>query len=91
MQAMLQGKAGLVYDYKFPSLAPLVAATVANGTTPYYINFDDLRFSHRVNPVHPEVMTEMAYAKQFATTIVKNLSGGGGTTTPSSPIQRLAI
>jgi hypothetical protein len=78
MQAMYQGKAGLVYDYKFPSLAPLVAATVADGTTPYYINFDDLRFSHRVNPVHPEVMTEMAYAKQFATTIVKNLSGGGG-------------
>ncbi|GAB3742220.1 hypothetical protein GCM10028816_51600 [Spirosoma lituiforme] len=78
MQAMQQGKAGLVYDYKFPSLAPLVAATVPEGTKDYYINFDDLRYSHRVNPIHPQVMTEMAYAKQFATTIVKNLAGNGG-------------
>ncbi len=78
MQAMAQGKAGLVYDYKFPSLAPLVAATVPEGTKDYYINFDDLRYSHRVNPIHPQVMTEMAYAKQFATTIVKNLAGNGG-------------
>ncbi|GAB4038302.1 type IV secretory system conjugative DNA transfer family protein [Spirosoma gilvum] len=78
MQAMQQGKAGLVYDYKFPALAQLVAATVPDSTKDYYINFDDLSYSHRVNPVHPQVMTEMAYAKQFATTIVKNLAGNGG-------------
>jgi hypothetical protein len=80
LQAMQQGKAGLVYDYKFPTFAKLVAASVAKGVTPYYINFDDLTYSHRVNPIHPQVMTEMAYAKQFATTVVKNLAGQGGDT-----------
>ena len=78
LQAMQQGKAGLVYDYKFPTFAKLVAASVAKDVTPYYINFDDLTYSHRVNPIHPQVMTEMAYARQFATTVVKNLAGQGG-------------
>jgi len=76
-QAMQQGKAGVVYDYKFPTFAKLVAASVAKDVTPYYINFDDLTYSHRVNPIHPQVMTQMAYAKQFATTVIKNLSGPG--------------
>ena len=80
LQAMQQGKAGLVYDYKFPTFAKLVAASVAKDVTPYYINFDDLTYSHRVNPIHPQVMTEMAYARQFATTVVKNLAGQGGDT-----------
>ncbi|AUD07090.1 type IV secretory system conjugative DNA transfer family protein [Spirosoma pollinicola] len=80
LQAMQQGKAGLVYDYKFPTFAKLVAASVAKGVTPFYINFDDLTYSHRVNPIHPQVMTEMAYARQFATTVVKNLAGQGGDT-----------
>ncbi len=73
VQAMQQGKAALVYDYKFPEFAKLVASHAAPGVTPYYINFDDLTRSHRVNPISPQLMNRSSYADQYARTVVYNL------------------
>jgi hypothetical protein len=73
VQAMQQGKAALVYDYKFPTFARLVASYKAQGVTPYYINFDDLTRSHRVNPIDPQLMSRSSFADQYARTVVYNL------------------
>jgi hypothetical protein len=72
VQAMQQGKAGLIYDYKFPTFARLVASS-AKGVQPFYINFDDLSRSHRVNPIAPQLMTRSSFADQYARTVVYNL------------------
>lgn len=73
VQAMQQGKAALVYDYKFPTFARLVATYKVQGVTPYYINFDDLTRSHRVNPIDPQLMNRSSFADQYARTVVYNL------------------
>ncbi len=73
VQAVQQGKAALVYDYKFPTFARLVASHTAKGVTPYYINFDDLSRSHRVNPIDPHLMNRSSFADQYARTVVYNL------------------
>lgn len=72
VQAMKEGRAGLIYDFKFPTLASSVA-TAAKGVTPYYINFDNLNQSHRVNPIHPAIISHSSYADQFAQTVIYNL------------------
>ncbi len=73
VQAVQQGKAALVYDYKFPTFARLVASHTAKGVTPYYVNFDDLSRSHRVNPIDPQLMSRSSFADQYARTVVYNL------------------
>lgn len=65
---------GIVYDYKFPTLAEEVAGSYAKSDIKtYYVNFVDLSCSHRINPVAPDLITDNTYAREAATTILTNL------------------
>ena len=74
-QTIQQGYTGLLYDFKFPSLARV--ATEANRTGPgqfvYYVNFEHLTLSHRVNPLHPDTMPTQSHADEYARAIMYNL------------------
>lgn len=73
-QAGAAGLTGVVYDFKFPTLAEEVAGSYAGGTvTPYFVNFTDLSRSHRVNPLAPELLATASFAREAATTIITNL------------------
>lgn len=73
-QAVKKGFTGLVYDFKFPSFAQVVqAAAKGTKTKVYYVNFDDLTRSHRVNPIHPNIIVTKSHAESAADTIIKNL------------------
>lgn len=73
-QAGAQGLTGVVYDFKFPTLAEEVAGSYASSpVTPYFVNFTDLSRSHRVNPLAPELLATASFAREAATTILTNL------------------
>jgi hypothetical protein len=74
-QAGAQGLTGLVYDFKFPTLAQEVAGSYRAGTdvTPYYVNFSDVTRSHRINPLAPQLLTTVSHAREAALTVLSNL------------------
>ena len=82
-QFIQQGYCGVVYDFKFPTLAEVAhqallmhqqSAKADHKTMPYFIlNFQDLSRSHRCNPLSPENISTLAHAEEYARTIVSNL------------------
>lgn len=73
-QAGAKNYAGIVYDFKFPTLAKEVAGSYAGSKVkPYYINFTDLSRSHLVNPISPEYITNAIFARESAITILTNI------------------
>ncbi|MFC5413158.1 type IV secretory system conjugative DNA transfer family protein [Larkinella bovis] len=73
-QAGAQGMAGIVYDFKFPTLAQEVAGSYQGSpVTPYFINFTDLSRSHRINPIRAELLTSASFARDAAVTVLANL------------------
>lgn len=78
-QAIQSGYTGLVYDFKFPTLACVVQGNFNKlkkdrGVIPYYVNFDDLTRSHRCNPVSPQVIDNKILLKDYVKAIIKNLN-----------------
>lgn len=73
-QAGAQGLTGLVYDFKFPTLAREVAGSYRGGeVTPYYVNFTDPTRSHRINPLAPALLPTASHAREAALTVLSNL------------------
>lgn len=73
-QAGAQHMAGIVYDFKFPTLAQQVAGSYGQSyVTPYYVNFTDLSRSHRINPIRAELLTNASFAREAAVTVLANL------------------
>jgi hypothetical protein len=73
-QAGALGLTGVVYDFKFPTLAEEVAGSYqGTAVTPYFVNFTDLTRSHRVNPLAPELLPTASFAREAAATILTNL------------------
>ncbi|SNS07330.1 type IV secretory system conjugative DNA transfer family protein [Hymenobacter mucosus] len=73
-QAGAAGLTGVVYDFKFPTLAEEVAGSYAGrAVTPYFVNFTDLSRSHRVNPLAPQLLATASFAREAAATIITNL------------------
>jgi hypothetical protein len=76
-QAAAKGYCGLIYDFKFPVLAEEVnKALMLNGRKDmkhYIVNFFDLSRSHRLNPLKPENLSQVAYAEEYALAILNNL------------------
>lgn len=74
-QSMKKGYCGIVYDFKYPNLTndfmkfrplnPDLQACV--------INFNDVKNSHRVNPLDPVYIPNSSYAREYATSIIANL------------------
>lgn len=76
-QLIQKGFAMCVYDYKFPDLSETTWSYLCNymdcyDVKPkfYVINFDDVRYSHRCNPLQPELIDEFTDAQQAAKTIM---------------------
>lgn len=67
---------GIVYDFKFPTLAKHVAKAYRDNhdIKKYYINFSDLEYSNTVNPVSARIMTNSSFAREFANTILSNIN-----------------
>jgi type IV secretory pathway TraG/TraD family ATPase VirD4 len=66
---------GVVYDFKYPELARYVESAYQNSPVKrYYINFSDLSTSNRVNPIAPEVMRNVSFAREFAHSVLANLN-----------------
>ncbi|RPD43585.1 type IV secretory system conjugative DNA transfer family protein [Hymenobacter sediminis] len=72
-QAGALGLTGVVYDFKFPTLAEEVAGSFADTLATYYVNFTDLSRSHRVNPLAPQLLATASFAREAAATIITNL------------------
>ena len=90
-QHSAKGFSMVVYDYKFPTLAQkLYYAYRMNektGKTPKgckfnVINFVDVRYSRRVNPIQQKYIGNLAAAQETAETLIESLQkgqkGGGG-------------
>ena len=75
-QTIRQGFAGLLYDFKFPTLARVAYQswqTAHSSLGFYHVNFEDLTRSHRVNPLHPATMPTQNHADEYARAILYNL------------------
>lgn len=70
------GFAGVVYDFKFPTLAKDVQSFVnANGSVlrHFYLDFNNPAGSYRVNPLNPRYLPNTSYAREYAQAIISNL------------------
>ena len=91
-QHCAKGFAMVVYDYKFPTLAQKLyyhykinqkAGKVPQGCKFNIINFVDVEYSRRVNPIQQKYIGNLAAASETAETLLESLQkgkkeGGGG-------------
>ena len=71
-----KGFAGIVYDFKFPTLANDVQSFVNanNGSLRhFYLDFNNPESSYRVNPLNPRYLPNTSYAREYAQAIISNL------------------
>lgn len=85
-QHSAKGFALMVYDFKFPDLANIAfynfLMNKKKGIIPEsfefnVINFNDIEYSRRVNPLRPEYLQTLADAIETATAVVESLKKGG--------------
>ncbi len=77
-QFVRKGFCGIVYDFKFPTLANVLnTALHLHGKKTdlryYIVNFQDPTLSHRCNPLAVENIPTVAHAEEYARAIVNNL------------------
>lgn len=77
MQHIEKGFSMFIYDYKFPDLTRLCYNVLLQNISGYkiapkfyIINFDDLKRSHRCNPLLPSLMTDIVDAYQSTYTVM---------------------
>ena len=77
----------MVYDYKFPALARNLfyqyCKNRKQGTLPKncgfrIVNFTDVEYSNRVNPIQRKYIPDLAAASETAATLLSSLNKGGG-------------
>ena len=80
-QHIQKGFTMFIYDFKFDDLTKIAYNTILDNTDKYpvppkfyMINFDDLRFTHRCNPLDPKSMTDIMDATESARTIMLGLN-----------------
>ncbi|UWX55780.1 hypothetical protein NYZ99_04995 [Maribacter litopenaei] len=77
IQAVTKNYSGICYDFKSPELTRLLFANLKKGegiVHPYFIDFKEARRSARTNPLQPELLPKIAYAHEYARTLMYNLS-----------------
>jgi len=77
VQAVEKQFAGMLYDYESPILTNHLYSAFRKNESPvsaYYVNFEDLSKSHRLNPLDPKFLTSSAYAREYSHTILGNLA-----------------
>lgn len=66
---------GVIYDFKFPELAGYVETAFEHSNVERkYVNFTNINFSDRINPIEPGLMKNDSYAREFAYSILANLN-----------------
>lgn len=65
---------GLIYDFKFPTLANEVETSYKDKDIKhYFLDFNNPQNSYRVNPLNPKYLLNTSYAREYATAIINNL------------------
>ena len=86
-QHSAKGFAMMVYDYKFPALARNLfyqyCKNRKQGSLPKncgfrIVNFTDVEYSNRVNPIQRKYIPDLAAASETAATLLSSLNKGGG-------------
>lgn len=86
-QHAAKGFALMVYDFKYPSLAKTVfyqycknkkLGSLPKGCKFRIINFVDVEYSNRVNPIQRKYIPDLAAASETAATLLSSLNKGGG-------------
>jgi hypothetical protein len=75
-QSVAQGYSGILYDFKYPTLTRQLQSAAKfyqTKTRIATINFEDLKNTHRVNPLHPRYIKSISHAEEYATAIINNL------------------
>lgn len=82
-----KGFAMMVYDYKFPTLAKNLFyqycknrhyGNLPENCTFRIVNFTDVEYSSRVNPIQKKYINDLAAASETAATLLASLNKGGG-------------
>ncbi|WP_368336407.1 type IV secretory system conjugative DNA transfer family protein [Parabacteroides merdae] len=85
-QHSAKGFAMMIYDFKFPDLANIAfynfLMNKKKGLIPEIfefnvVNFNDIEYSRRINPLRPEYLRTLADAIETATAVVESLKKGG--------------
>lgn len=77
LEFIRKGFAGIVYDFKFPALDNDITAFInATGSDlrHFCLNFSDPYRTDFVNPIKPEYVPNTSYAREYAVSIVANLT-----------------
>lgn len=86
-QHAAKGFAMMVYDYKYPALARNLYYQFhkarRNGVLPpkcgfRVVNFSDVEYSNRINPIQEKYIPDLASASETAATLLAALNKGGG-------------
>ncbi len=82
-----KGFAMMVYDYKFPTLAKSLFyqycknkhyGNLPENCTFRIVNFTDVEYSSRINPIQKKYIPDLAAASETAATLLASLNKGGG-------------
>ena len=77
----------MVYDYKFPTLAKTLfyqfcknrkAGRLPENCSFRIVNFTDVEYSNRINPIQRKYIPDLAAASETAATLLASLNKGGG-------------
>ena len=94
-QHSAKGFAMVVYDYKFPTLATKLyyhyklnekLGRVPKGCKFNMINFVDVEYSRRVNPIQAKYINNLAAASETAETLLESLQKGKATSFSRHPL-----
>ena len=86
-QHAAKGFAMMVYDFKYPTLAKTLfyqfcknrkAGRLPKGCSFRTINFTDVEYSDRINPIQRKYIPDLAAASETAATLLASLNKGGG-------------
>lgn len=75
-QFIKKNYSGVIYDFKFPTLANEIE-NISNDENShlkrYFVSFDTNYQSHKINPISPEYLPNTSYAREYAQAIISNL------------------
>lgn len=86
-QHSAKGFALMVYDFKFPTLAKTLfyqfcknrkGGKLPKGCGFRIVNFTDVEYSNRINPIQRKYIPDLAAASETAATLLASLNKGGG-------------
>ena len=86
-QHSAKGFAMMVYDFKFPTLAKTLfyqfcknrkAGKMPENCGFRIVNFTDVEYSNRINPIQRKYIPDLAAASETAATLLASLNKGGG-------------